>query len=355
MAKKKYYQRKEDGLFECSRIINGKRKVFRGRTCAEVDRKMLEYREEVKEGRRFPVIAEEWLAKREREISLSTYKNYDVAVRRCCEVFTGPVGKITALDVLRYIRNVESMGYAGGTVSLELGVLKQIFSHAVLAGDIDVNPATEVRISKNLPKTERKALTVEQERLVEECRTGEWWWLGLLFLYTGCRRGELMALEWQDIDRRAGVIRIDKKVNYVNPSNPVLDHHLKSKNGKREIPLFDVLADALPRDRIGRIFSGKNGYMTGTEFGKMWDNYCISAGLVNADGSPAVTPHQFRHSFATICFEAGIDTKAAAAFLGDTEEVTQGVYMELRKQHHISCAEQVNAFLAMRKAEAVSG
>ena len=349
MARKaKYYQR-PDGLFECSRMINGKRKVFRGRTCAEVDRKMLAYDAERKDGRKFPVIAEEWLAIREKEISASTYKNYDLAVRRACEHFTGPVGKIKALDVQRYVQSIERQGYAGGTVGIELGVIKQILSHAVLAGDIDSNPATEVHKSKNLPKTVRRALTEEQERLVESCRSGDWWWLGLMLLYTGCRKGELLALEWKDIDRRAGVIHINKKLNYVNPANPVLEHHLKSANGERDIPLFGVLADALPTNRIGRIFTDERGnYLAGHKFDRIWLDYCRDAGLLDPDGEPQVTPHCFRHSFATICFEAGIDPMAAAAFLGDTEEVTRGVYTELRQRKHISCAEQVNAYLSMR-------
>ena len=42
MTKKKYYQR-PDGLFETSRTVNGKRIFFRGKTCAEVDRKILAY------------------------------------------------------------------------------------------------------------------------------------------------------------------------------------------------------------------------------------------------------------------------------------------------------------------------
>ena len=42
MAKSKYYKR-PDGLFESIRTINGKRVAFRGKTCREVDRKILEY------------------------------------------------------------------------------------------------------------------------------------------------------------------------------------------------------------------------------------------------------------------------------------------------------------------------
>ena len=59
VKKQKYYQR-PDSLFEAIRTINGKRVAFRGKTCREVDRKMLEYREEVSVGRSFSVVADEW-------------------------------------------------------------------------------------------------------------------------------------------------------------------------------------------------------------------------------------------------------------------------------------------------------
>ena len=42
MAKKKYYQR-PDGLYEAIRVVNGKRKAFRGRTPHEVEQKMIAY------------------------------------------------------------------------------------------------------------------------------------------------------------------------------------------------------------------------------------------------------------------------------------------------------------------------
>ena len=57
--KQKYFQRK-DGLFETSRTINGKRVYFRGRTCREVDQKILQWQDQAARGRKFPIIADEW-------------------------------------------------------------------------------------------------------------------------------------------------------------------------------------------------------------------------------------------------------------------------------------------------------
>ena len=343
MAKKKYYQRKDDGLFETTRTVNGKRVRFRGKTCAEVDRKILAYNEEKKKGRKVPKIIDEWWAQHEKEVSVSTQSVYKCPIERISAAFPDYASKYTAMDVARYIREFEAKGYAAQTVGVELTVLKQIFSHAVLAGDIAVSPATEVKPGKNLRRKKRPALTVEQEKAVEAYR-GEDWMLGLMLLYTGCRKGELLALTWQDVDRDAGVIHVTKKVNYAT-GRPVLEDHLKSANGKRDIPLLDALAKVLPKNRIGLIFPGPDGgLLQRGAFDRRWTRYRRACGL---DG---ITPHQFRHSYATIMYEAGVDTKAAAAFLGDTEATLKGVYEELRQDHKQMGMDRLNAYLAQRKA-----
>lgn len=365
MAKKKYHQRK-DGLFETSRTVNGKRIYFRGKTCAEVDRKILAYNTERKNGRKLPDIADEWIAAKEAEgIRENTRKLYAAASERIKARFPGSVGTVRPLDIKRYITDVEKQGYARSTVHIELSVIRQIFAYAVLQGDIDVNPAAEVRHSKNLPKKIRHALTEEEERKVEEYR-GEDYLLGVMLLYTGCRRGELLALTWQDIDRKAGTITVNKKCCYAYGNTPRVEYFLKNANSEnndgseRVIPLLAQLEKVLPKRRIGLIFPGSNGEpMTKSQFEKRWKCYCNHLGFVTYEkreddkmiAKYPITPHCFRHSFATICYESGLDAKTAAAFLGDTEAVTNGVYTELRARKHVSGAERVNAYLEMRAEE----
>lgn len=364
MPRAKYYRR-PDGLYETKRTINGKRVAFRGRTCAEVDRKILEYNAEKQKGRKLPVIADEWYALRESDVTHNTYRTYGFAVRRIKEHFTGYSGEIRPLDIKRYITDFAGKGYAKNTVQIELGVIKQIFAHAVLQGDIDVSPASEVKPGRCLAQKKRSALTEEQERKVEEYR-GEDWLLGVMLLYTGARRGELLALNWQDIDRASGTIRINKKLNYGFGNVPHLEGFLKNRNSEnndgdeRIVPLLAPLAAVLPRTRIGKIFTNDDGdYLTNSQLASRWKKYCRAVGLTewdyDEDGQPVetfpITPHCFRHSFTTLCFEAGIDAKTTAAYIGDTEQVTQSVYTELRARHHVSSAERVNAYLEMRFAE----
>jgi integrase len=260
------------------------------------------------------------------------------------DLYHRAVDEVTPLEVKRLVNAIEQRGYSGSTVSTILIVVKSVFSYAVLAGDIEVSPATEVNKSRNLPKTIRTALTEEQERKVEQYRGCDYL-LGLLLLYTGLRKGEAMALTWQDIDRAAGVIHVTKKVNYVS-SPPTIDSFLKSQNGRRDVPILAPLAAALPDNKIGLVFPGKNGtVITKHQLEVKWKHYCEAVGIVGA------TPHQFRHSFATVCYEAGVDAMSAAAMMGDTAEVVSGIYTELRKAHHDESADRVSAYLEMRAAE----
>lgn len=362
MAKKKYYQR-PDGRYEVSRRINGKRIVFRGKTCREVDQKILEYQvqqkkdleEKKEECRNFPIVADEWEREHEKGISESTRRVYSYSVRRMKDTWPGPIREIRPLDVQRYIVRFEKGGKSANSVQIELAVCKMIFAHAVLAGDIDVSPAAEIRKSRGLPVKQREALTKEQEEAVKASgvdRTAPDWLFPYLLFHTGLRRGEALALSYSDIDRKAGVIHIRKKLSYALGNTPILENHLKSANGLRDIPLLQPLADALPKNRVGLLFPGQDGgFRKAGEITKNWRAYCRAVGLnefqYTDEGETIetfpITPHCFRHSFATVCYEAGLDARQAAQILGDTPEVLGKVYTHLRSEHQATAAEILNA------------
>ena len=164
------------------------------------------------------------------------------------------------------------------------------------------------------------------------------------------RRGEALALSYSDIDRKAGVIHVTKKLSYACGQFPKLEDQLKSQNGRRDIPLLPPLAAALPKNRVGLVFPGEDGgFMRASEITKNWRAYCRDIGLNEIqrtdDGKLVetfpITPHCFRHSFATICYEAGLDPRQAAQILGDTPEVLEGVYTHLRDGRRQTAAEKL--------------
>lgn len=367
MAKKGKYYTRPDGLKEAIRTINGKRVAFRGKTDREVDRKILEYREEVDKGWTFQKASDQWYRAKESEVRHATYRSYGNTLRRLQSRF-GPerITEIMPDELSAYIRAFERKGYARDTVQLEISVLKMVFDYAVnhrMSSGLAINPAGSLKKSKGLPQKKRQALTESQEELVRKAATerkGDWWLLGYFLMYSGCRRGEAFALTYADIDRKRGVIVINKKANYDNTNVPVIENFTKSENGMREIPLMKPLADALPKNRIGLVFpspdTGK--HLTQYEVTKYWKQYCRDTGLcerVLDDQGRAreqfpVTPHCFRHSFATICYEAGVDARTAAEWLGDSVAVMEKVYVELRKSHKSNATALLDQFVQEREA-----
>ncbi len=73
----------------------------------------------------------------------------------------------------------------------------------------------------------------------------------LLLLYCGLRRGELIALTWNDVDLKAKSITINKSVIFVDNQAQVKSP--KSSSGVRTIPIPDTILEALKQSRKGAI------------------------------------------------------------------------------------------------------
>jgi len=362
----KYYVR-PDGLHESIRTINGKRVPFRGKSDREVDKKILEYKETVKKGRKVKEIAKEWQISRESEIAESSRRVYSCAIGRLVDsVGDKYASEVTPQELQTQISDF-ARTHSRNTAQIDLAVIKMVFDSAVVAGDIATSPADKIRLPKHTvaPKR-RKSLTDEQERALvamEDHREGDGVSFGYFLMFTGCRRGEALALSYSDIDFKAGCIHITKKLSYAS-GKPTLEHHLKSANGLRDIPLLPPLAARIPKNRIGLLFPGKDGgVMKESEIRSAWKAYCREVGLneiQQIDGGEIVetfpiTPHCLRHSFATICYEAGIDPRQAAEIVGDTPQVLEAVYTHLRDGHRKSAADKLAEYATALEQSILSG
>lgn len=352
MAKKSKYYVRPDGLRETIRTINGKRVAFRGKSDREVDRKILEYREKEAVGRLYKEVLRDWWNSKEPEWSAASQSAYLRACQRVEKALGDKrVKEIRPLDVERYLLWMKEKGYRSGTVGLDISLLKMSFRWAVLHDEIDVSPCTEVRKPKGLYTKKREALTEDQIMAVTNCRDGEWWLFGLMLLYTGCRRGELLALRYEDVDRKAKTIRINKKLNYANGNIPFLEDHTKTDAGMRTIELLPVLEKAIPTGRIGLIFHEPDGEpLKSATLARIWKEYCRTVGFVETDSKGKehfpITPHCFRHTFATICFDAGVDVKSTSAMLGHADEsITMGLYTHLTAGHRKAAGEKLTGYV----------
>lgn len=338
MAKKKpkYYVR-PDGLHEASRIINGERVVFRGRTDAEVEQKMIAYQGKVERGPLFKEVADTWEEQHFPTLAPSTAKGYKAALERAKNRFKDlPIKEIAPADIDALLQQMAKQQFARKTVTTQLLVVNLICRSAVLDGTIRINPCDSVRVPKGLKHSPRKLPSDEELKVVKESWNVPGGLLPYFILYTGCRRGEALALTYKDIDRKKKIITINKSVAYDN-QRPYLKEP-KTAAGVREIILLDKLADVLPKG-IGNalLFPGRNGsYMRQAEYERTWKRWQKYVGV-------SVTAHQLRHGYATMLFEAGVSERDAMDLMGHTDiTLTRNVYTHIRKTRKEELAAVLN-------------
>lgn len=328
----KYYVRK-DGLHEAIRVINGKRVAFRGKTDREVERKMREYKEGQEKGPLFSEVAEEWLAEHEKQIEPSTRRGYIFSYKKAVETFGEKrIKKITPAEINAYAIRQKDEGLCKRTAQTRIMVINMIFDYAILQGHVQYNPCAAVKIPSGMKTKGRTLPTDEVLRIIDKSE----WLLPFFLLYTGLRRGEVVALTYGDIDKKNKLITVNKAAGYVD-NKPFLKAP-KSKAGNRKVILLDKLAERIPDGPPNElIFPGPDGkiYHSGA-FYKKWYKWEEELGI-------EVTPHQLRHGFATLLLEAGLDTKDAQEQLGHSSEaMTKDIYEHIRDSRRKISAQKLN-------------
>ena len=330
----KYYIR-PDGLHEAIRIINGKRVPFRGHSDAEVEQKMIAYKEKIERGLLFREVAQKWEDAIFPTLTQGTKKVYRPALRRSVDRLGDiPVKDLLPNDIKSLLESMKKQQFARKTVSNQRLVVNLICQAAVLDGEIRYNPCREVKIPKGLKVTIRRLPTDEEIEIVKNGKNDPDGLLPYLFLYSGCRKGEALALDHKDIKRKEKVIKVNKSVTYTGQVPSLKDP--KSEAGNREVILLDNLAEVLPRG-IGLIFPGKDGgLMKQAEYERMWKRWQKRVGVT-------LTAHQLRHGFATLLFEAGIEERDAMDLMGHSDiRLMQHIYTHIRKTRKEQTAVKLN-------------
>lgn len=331
-------KKRADGRYQKSITINGKRQFFYGKSPAEVNKKILAYQHKQEQGRTFKEVADEWTDEHYKTLTLNSLKGLKPAVNRAIARFCDiPVKQITAKDINNFIIYFAKQGRAHKTVLTQLQAIRQILSHALLCGDIQYNPADSVSIPRNLPKTEREPPSPDTIKYIREHTDLPFALFALFALYTGARRGEILALQYKDIDRANGYVHIYKSVYY--DSNKPYIKTPKTKSGIRDVILLPALAKLIPQGTPeDYIFSENGGIITNKRFETCWKKYISFL-------PEHVTPHQLRHAYATRLYELDVDVKSAQDQLGHSDiKTTANIYTHVSEQKRKLTAKKLSKF-----------
>lgn len=336
-------QKRKDGLFQTqiTVTVNGvrKQKYFYGKTEAEVRRKLAAFNGEVEKGKFFRDVAEEWQNEHYEQVAHKTTECYNAPYKRIMAQFGDRrIREITPAQIGLFINSIAKQKYSLRTVRAHIAVLNMIFKFAVLNSYTMTNPAEYVKPPNGLKTTRRELPSEEQMELIKNSRECFFGMFAYFVLYTGCRRGEVCALRYEDIDFDRRVIHINKSVYFEN-NRPVIKS-TKTDSGTRDVILLDHLAEKLDRGKSGYLFEKDGAPLTLSAFQKRWKRYQAESGVT-------VTPHQIRHAYATILYEAGIDEMMAKDLLGHANiSTTKNIYTHIRQSRKDSAAELLNQFFA---------
>lgn len=293
----------------------------------------------------------------------STIAYYEYVSQNIKEYFAGTILQNISPSCIQkyliYLRN-DFKSKAGKPLSAETlhhhyRVLNMMFAYAERLELISKNPMSKV----DAPRRERKpveAMNKEQAakffQLLDACPLDFRCMLHLM-MTTGVRRGECIGLKWSDLDEKAGTITICRNVTYTPESGTIVSTP-KTSNSMRTIPIMPStlqLMQTLKKQTSSKhpdthlrgafIFPSENSLYEPRNPDSVTRR--VKRFMKNND-FPDLSPHDLRHSCATLLLSQGADIKSVQEILGHADaSTTLNFYVKSDLQQMKSATEKYAA------------
>jgi site-specific recombinase XerD len=262
----------------------------------------------------------------------SSYARDMISVKHLTGCFgSTDIARITRRDVEQYVASRKAAGLAAGTMNRELSCLKNMFRKAVDWGYLETNPAWGVKQQREEVE-EREFLTEEEaERLIQVCppHTKP---IVIVALNTGMRRGEILNLQWRDVDFSKG-------------ERGMITVRTSKNHDSRHIPMNEKVAAALrgiPRNIArGRDESYVFAKSTGEGIKSIRNGFEAAVRRVKLEKH--ISFHDLRHTFASWLVMRGVDLTTVAKLMGHRDIRVTMRYSHLAPDHLQSAVDVLDA------------
>lgn len=237
------------------------------------------------------------------------------------------IDKITHKDMQAAVNEWSKSLKRTGKVKTAAGA---VFRYAMLHGYIEKNPLELVKVpKKHDEKPFENYLDREELRLflvtADEVLSEKWSLFLHLLALTGLRRGEALALEWQDIDFDHGTLEVNK--NLSKAFEKAVISSTKTRAGNRTITLGQTILGRLKAYKSvctsdTLVFPNTAGeHITMSQPQRKTALVCEKAGIKH------ITPHGLRHTHCCLLFEAGASIAQVQQRLGHSDsKITLEIY-----------------------------
>lgn len=239
-----------------------------------------------------------------------------------------------------------------------------VFDYAVRINVISTNPMKEVYIPKGkFRKKEKRIKFYESDELkiflavAKKDKFPLSYSFFRLLAFTGIRKGEALALTWEDVDFDRKLLTINKTIAR-NTKNEIVINHPKTQSSVREISLDDITLDILKKWRQDQrkyllsyghnslrpnqiIFASKNNnHLDPIRPNNIHKRLCKESGIKD------ITIHGFRHTHCSLLFEAGLSIQDVRNRLGHSDiQTTMNIYAHVTKKQKDTSAEKFARYL----------
>lgn len=386
-SKRKRKGERPDGLIQVSLQIGYKpdgrpdRKYFYGHSRAEAERKRDEYRASALVGAKFSkdITVSEWVS-----IFKQTYRTrvndaylkmddvpYNRLVKKLGKL---RVADVTEVDLQKALNELTGMSYS--TVDKYRQAMNRVFERARKNRIISENPADSLILPQHKKGSHRALEKWEVEHILanwdtEASHAGIW---VLLMMLCGLRRGEMIALRWENINLTARTLTVCE-VAVIQSNRTIIEQRAKTDAGMRTIPICQALYSALlsfpESERTGLVcLSAKHKLLTESAVSRGLETFCkVMERILNGEPPTqrgrrtdierkqatkkesdrklfSFTAHDLRHTYATALYDAGVPVKAAQYFLGHADiRVTLDLYTHLSKEREAASRNQMVEYL----------